>query len=56
MLERRERGVEAIEVIENRACAINIERRAEALRRPGKIDIFAVKFPVAIPKRMHRQM
>ena len=56
MIERRERGVEAIEVIENRARAINIERRAEALRRPRKIDIFAVELPVAIPKRMHDQL
>ena len=56
MLERRERGIEAREVIENRARTIYIERRAEFFRGLRKIDIFAVKFFVAIAKRMHRRM
>ena len=56
MIERRERGVEAIEVIENRACAIKIERRPELLCGADKIDILAVKFSFAIPKRMHDQL
>jgi hypothetical protein len=56
MIERRESGVEATEVIENSARAINIERGPELLCRPGKIDILAVEFSLAIPERMHREM
>jgi hypothetical protein len=41
-------------VIENCSGAVNIERSAELLRDLRKIDIFAVKLAVAIPKRMHR--
>jgi hypothetical protein len=53
MIERRKRGVEATEVIENGAGTINIEGRPELLGGPGKIDILAVKFSVAIAERMH---
>ena len=50
MIERRERGIEAGVVIENRTSAINIERRAEFFRGLRKIDILAVKLAVAISK------
>ena len=56
MIERRESGVEATEVIENSARAINIERGPELLCRPGKIDILAVKLSFAVAKRMHDQL
>jgi len=43
-------------VIENRARAINIERRSELLGDPGKIDILAGELAVAISERMHGQL
>ena len=56
MIERRECSIETLVMIEDCASAIYIERGAELLRSPGKIDIFAIKFSVAISKRMHKQL
>src|ERR1700719_1700934 len=41
-------------MIENRARAVNIERRPEFTNDLRKIDIFAVKFAVVIAKGMHK--
>ena len=53
MIERSERGIEPVIMIENCAGAVDIERRADFLRDSCKIDIFAVKFSITILKRMH---
>ena len=53
MIKRRERGIEALVMIENGAGAIYIERCAELLRGASKIDIFAAKFAVAVAERVH---
>jgi hypothetical protein len=54
MVEGRKGGIEASVMIEDSASTINIEGRAEFLCSLCKIDIFAVKLPALIPKRMHR--
>jgi hypothetical protein len=43
-------------MVENRARAVNVKWRAELIRGPRKIDIFAIEFAVAILKRMHWRM
>ena len=55
VIERRERRIEPAIVIEDRARAIDIERRAELLRDALEIDLFAIKPAVAVMKRMHRE-
>jgi hypothetical protein len=49
----RERGVKTAIMIQNRARAVNIKRRSKLFGDAPKINIFAVKLAVAIPKRMH---
>ena len=53
VIERRERGVKAAVMIQNRARAVDIKRRSKLFSDAPKIDIFAVKLAVAIPERMH---
>ena len=50
---RGERGIESAVMIENRSRAVHVERRPKFLRDPRKIDIFAIKLPFAVMKRMH---
>src|SRR5207245_8963339 len=50
---RGERGIESAVMIENRSRAVDVERRPKFLHDPRKIDIFAMKLPFAVMKRMH---
>ena len=43
-------------MIEDRPSAIYIERRSEFLRDARKIDIFAVKLPVAVMEGVHTKL
>jgi hypothetical protein len=50
MIQRREGGIEPVIMVKNCSGTIYIERRPESLRDLCKIDIFAVKLPVAVMK------
>ena len=51
-----ERSIQAFVVIENSPRAVNIRRRADFLRNPGKIDILTIEMPIAITKGMHQSL
>lgn len=56
MIERAKSGIEPAVMIQNRAGAINIQRRPEFLGDTCKIDIFAVKTAVVVMEEMHARM
>jgi hypothetical protein len=53
VIDRRDCGIKPAVMIENRTSAVDIKRRSKLLSDECKIDIFAMKLPVAITKRMH---
>jgi hypothetical protein len=56
MIQRRERGIEPLVVIEDCSRAVNVSGRAEFLGHLRKIDIFTVKLAVTITKKMHESL
>ena len=53
MVKSRQRCIQSTVVIENRARAIYIERRAESLGRDGDIEFFAKKMSIAVMEGVH---
>ena len=53
MIDIAQRAIEPLVMIEDCPGAINVERRSKFVGHARKIDIFSVKFPVAVMKRMH---
>jgi hypothetical protein len=56
VIQRREGSVETRVVIEDCPGAVNVEWRAKFFGDACKINIFAVKFAVAVVKKMHESL
>src|SRR5262245_33347150 len=56
VIQRRERRVESRVVIENCPGAINVSWSANPFRYLCQIDLFAMKAPVLVVKRMHEAL
>lgn len=56
MIERGQSGIQSAVMIENRFRTIYIERRAKLLSNTVETDIFAEQPPVAVMKRVHKEI